>query len=71
MSKPKGHGKTASPPEVVNWNPPAKRDLVERALSDGSVTYISVRADLVHDCLSVDRVVDLIRDGTLQAPEPI
>jgi hypothetical protein len=35
MSKPKGHGKTASAPEVVNWNPPAKRDLVERALSDG------------------------------------
>ena len=35
MSKPKGHGKAASAPEVVNWNPPAKRDLVERALSDG------------------------------------
>jgi hypothetical protein len=35
MSKPKDRGKTASAPEVVNWNPPAKRDLVERALSDG------------------------------------
>ena len=24
-----------SAPAVVNWDPPAKRDLVERALSDG------------------------------------
>jgi hypothetical protein len=28
--------KDGSPaPAVVNWDPPAKRDLVERALSDG------------------------------------
>ncbi len=33
MPKRKDHETTA--PGVVNWDPPAKRDLVERALSDG------------------------------------
>jgi hypothetical protein len=35
MPKRKDHETAATAPGVVNWNPPAKRDLVERALSDG------------------------------------
>jgi hypothetical protein len=35
MSKRKDHETAAPAPGVVNWDPPAKRDLVERALSDG------------------------------------
>ena len=35
MSKRKDYETAAPTPGVVNWDPPAKRDLVERALSDG------------------------------------
>jgi hypothetical protein len=35
MSKRKDRNGAALAPGVVNWDPPAKRDLVERALSDG------------------------------------
>jgi hypothetical protein len=36
MSKRKGQQNAApEPPGVVNWDPPPKRDVVERALSDG------------------------------------
>jgi hypothetical protein len=35
MSKRKDHENAAPAPGVVNWDPPKKRDLVERALSDG------------------------------------
>ena len=35
MSKRKDRETAAPPSGVVNWDPPAKRDLVERALSDG------------------------------------
>jgi len=35
MSKRKDRETAAPASGVVNWDPPAKRDLVERALSDG------------------------------------
>ena len=35
MSKRKDHESAETAAGVVNWEPPAKRDLVERALSDG------------------------------------
>jgi hypothetical protein len=35
MSKRKTHETAAPAPGVVNWDPPPKRDIVERALSDG------------------------------------
>jgi hypothetical protein len=35
MSKHNHHEDAAQEPGVVNWDPPATRDLVERALSDG------------------------------------
>ena len=35
MPKRKPHETAATDSGVVNWNPPTKRELVERALSDG------------------------------------
>jgi hypothetical protein len=35
MTKRKGQQDTAPAPGAVNWDPPPKRDVVERALSDG------------------------------------
>jgi hypothetical protein len=35
MSKRCGGEAATTPSGVVNWDPPAKRDLVERALADG------------------------------------
>jgi hypothetical protein len=36
--------KPAAAPGVVNWNPPAKRDLVERAVSDGMTDPTKIAA---------------------------
>jgi hypothetical protein len=35
MPKREEHETPATDPGVINWNPPPKRDVVERALSDG------------------------------------
>ena len=35
MSKQKKPKAASPPPAVINWNPPSKKELVERAVSDG------------------------------------
>jgi hypothetical protein len=44
MPKREDHETPATAPAVVNWNPPAKRDLVERALSDGITDPVKIVA---------------------------
>ncbi|MEI9984979.1 MAG: hypothetical protein WDN69_18300 [Aliidongia sp.] len=48
-------------PAVVNWDPPAKRDLVERALSDGMTDPAKIVewAKTYKVTMTVDEVVRL------------
>lgn len=61
MSKRKHHEASTPPPGVVNWDPPEKRDLVERALSDGMTdpAKIVAWARNYKVTMTVDEVVTL------------
>jgi len=52
----------ASAPEVVNWGPPSKQDLVERAVSDGMTDPAKIIewARNYHVTMTVDEVRQLM-----------
>ena len=44
MSKRKNNETSTPQPGVINWDPPKKRDLVERAVSDGMTDPAKIAA---------------------------